>query len=82
MNDPPVVSGIPDQTIEEGESFVTINLDSYVTDVEDVPADMSWLASGNVDLTVDITARVATISIPYADWYGSETITFEAYQSA
>ncbi len=32
VNDPPVVSGIPDQTIAEGASFLTITLDNYVTD--------------------------------------------------
>jgi hypothetical protein len=31
-NLPPVVSGIPDQTVSEGSSFTTINLDDYVSD--------------------------------------------------
>ena len=34
-NTPPVVGGIPDQTVVEGGSFATINLDDYVSDVED-----------------------------------------------
>ena len=34
VNDEPVVSDIPDQTIVEGGSFVTINLDDYVEDVK------------------------------------------------
>ena len=78
VNDPPVVSDIPDQTIEEGETFLTINLDAYVTDVEDVDSDIIWTAAGETDLVVEITDRVATITIPNVDWNGSETITFTA----
>ncbi|HEY93672.1 MAG TPA: hypothetical protein G4O15_01880, partial [Dehalococcoidia bacterium] len=40
--------------------------------------DISWSYSGNSELTVDITDRVATITAPSADWNGSETITFTA----
>jgi len=78
VNDAPVVTGIPDQTIAEGATFATINLDDFVSDVEDADADISWTYSGNTSLTVDITARVATITAPYADWFGAETITFTA----
>ncbi len=77
----PVVSDIPDQTIAEGASFATINLDDYVTDVDpgQDPEDMVWSYSGNVNLTVSINgSRVATITIPNTDWNGSETITFTA----
>jgi len=34
-NDPPVVGDIPDQTVLEGQTFETINLDDYVEDVEE-----------------------------------------------
>jgi hypothetical protein len=78
VNDAPVVAGIPDQTIPEGSTFATINLDNYVTDVDNTDAEMIWTKSGNSELLVDITNRVATIIIPSADWYGSETITFRA----
>jgi hypothetical protein len=77
-NDTPVVSDIPDQTIPEGSSFTTINLDDYVTDVDNADSEMVWTYSGNTELTVDITNRVATISTPGADWNGSESITFRA----
>ena len=39
---------------------------------------MTWTYIGNTDLIVDITARVATITMPSVDWNGSETITFRA----
>ena len=78
VNDPPVVAGIPDQTIDEGSTFATINLDDYVTDVDDPDASISWGYTGNTELTVSIVNRVATITIPDADWNGAETITFTA----
>ena len=77
-NAAPVVTDIPDQTIAEGASFTTINLDDYVSDVDNADAEMTWSYSGNTDLTVSITDRVATISAPSADWNGAETITFRA----
>ena len=77
-NDPPVVSAIPDQSVAEGATFTTINLDDYVTDPDNLDAEQTWTFAGNTELTVDITARVATISIPDVNWNGSETITFTA----
>jgi len=78
VNDAPVVADIPDQTIDEGSAFTTINLDDYVSDIDNSDAEMTWTYSGNSELTVDITARVATITIPGTDWNGAETITFTA----
>ncbi|MCP4580898.1 MAG: hypothetical protein GY839_04725, partial [candidate division Zixibacteria bacterium] len=77
-NDTPVVTDIPDQTIAEGATFVTINLDDYVSDVDNLDTEMSWGFSGQTDLIIDITARVATITIPDVDWNGAEVITFTA----
>ncbi|MCA1899789.1 MAG: CSLREA domain-containing protein, partial [Chloroflexi bacterium] len=79
VNDPPLVSDIPNQSVPEGGPFTTINLDNYVSDPDHTDAQMTWTYAGNVELTVSIDAsRVATIGIPSADWYGSETITFTA----
>jgi len=78
VNDAPVVSDIPDQTIAEGSTFTTISLDNYVTDVDNTDAQMTWTYSGNSELTVSIVTRIATISIPSVDWNGAETITFRA----
>ncbi len=79
VNDAPVVSDIPDQTVNEGETFATINLDDYVTDVDNTDAEMTWTYSGNTVLTVSIDENhVATVTIPDSNWYGSETITFTA----
>jgi hypothetical protein len=78
VNDAPVVSGIPDQQVDEGSSFATINLDDYVSDVDNADTEMSWSFSGNLELTVSIVDRVATISIPDTEWSGAETINFTA----
>jgi hypothetical protein len=77
-NAAPVVTGIADQTINEGASFTTISLDNYVTDADNADAEMTWDARGQSSLTVSIVSRVATITAPNADWYGSETIIFRA----
>jgi hypothetical protein len=80
INDGPVVSDILDQSVEEGSSFVAINLDDHVSDVDNDDSELSWGYAGNSELTVDInpTTRVAVISIPNAEWNGEETITFTA----
>jgi hypothetical protein len=79
VNDPPVVAGIPDQILSYGATFATINLDSYVTDPDNTPAEMTWSYSNNLPLTVAISAaRVATITKPSPDWSGSVSIIFTA----
>ncbi len=79
VNDPPVVSDIPDQMINQGEIFATFDLDNYVTDVDNTPAEITWGYSGNTELTVaiDTDTHVVTITMP-TDWSGGETITFTA----
>ncbi|MFH1849040.1 MAG: Ig-like domain-containing protein [archaeon] len=78
LNDLPVVSDIPDQTVMEGGTFATITLDEYVADGDHADSEISWSSSATIDLTISIVNRVATISIPNPDWHGSETITFTA----
>ena len=74
----PVVGDIPDQSISEGNSFVIITLDDYVTDADNAATEITWTYTGDDELTVTIIDRVATITAPAADWNGSETITFRA----
>ncbi len=78
VNDPPIVADIPDQSISAGESFATIVLDEYVSDVDNAEAELSWSFGGNVELSVTIADRVATITPPDADWVGRETLVFTA----
>ncbi|MBN2002390.1 MAG: PKD domain-containing protein [Anaerolineae bacterium] len=76
--DAPVVGDIPDQQINEGESFTTIALDDYVSDVDSTDAEMTWSVSGNVGLHVSIEGRVATVSVPNPRWDGAEVLVFTA----
>ena len=79
VNDPPLVVSIPDQTVAYGASFATISLDNFVSDPDNSDNQLTWSASGNSALTVSINAsRIATISKPSGDWFGNETITFQA----
>ncbi len=79
VNQPPVVSDIPDQTISEGENFQTIKLDDFVSDGDNADSLISWRSGGNTQLSVNIDHnRVATVTAPNPDWNGSETITFTA----
>ncbi|ETR64774.1 MAG: hypothetical protein OMM_15364, partial [Candidatus Magnetoglobus multicellularis str. Araruama] len=78
VNDPPIVSDIDDQTIDEGSQFSTIPLNAFVSDLDNENTDISWTPSGQTDLVVDIQNNIATITVPDENWNGSETITFTA----
>ena len=81
INSPPVVSNIPDQSIVVGDSFNQISLDNFVSDIEDSDENIVWSYSGNSELMVSIVNRIATVSVPYSDWSGVESITFTAVDS-
>ncbi|MCB2198983.1 T9SS type A sorting domain-containing protein [bacterium] len=78
VGNPPEVSDIPDQTVEEGTPFATIELDDYVTD--DVWPDnrIEWEISGAEELIVGLAGRTVTLTVPDEEWSGSETLTFTA----
>ncbi len=69
---------ISDQLINQGEEFAQINLDEFVKDLSDPDADLTWTYSGNTEITISISDRIATITQPDEPWYGSETIRFKA----
>ncbi|UCE24460.1 MAG: serine hydrolase [Candidatus Zixiibacteriota bacterium] len=80
---PPVVEGIPDQSVNEGEVFATIALDQYVSDADNTDSEITWTFSGADSLRVTIDyPRIATVRLPSMEWNGSETITFTANDSA
>ena len=82
QNQPPQILTIPNQEIKEGEQFKDIPLDNYVTDPDNTPAEISWMAEGMQNLSVTISNRVATITIRRPKWTGSETIQFIARDPA
>ncbi len=52
VNDLPVVTGIPDQTIAEGQNFSQISLDAFVADGDHADDLLTWTALGQSDITV------------------------------
>jgi hypothetical protein len=78
VNDAPVITDIPNQSVIIGNVFATIQLDNYVSDAETSVENITWTYTGNSELTVSIINRVATVTIPNTNWTGSETIFFTA----
>jgi C1A family cysteine protease len=78
VNDAPVVSDIPDQTVGANGSFASIQLNNYVADSDDQDSTLTWTYHGNVELSVDIANRVVTVTTPVPDWSGFEAIWFKA----
>jgi len=76
----PIVSDIPNQTVEQGTPFAVIPLDNYVQEFDDDP--ILWSAEGNTDLQVSINGQnEATITPPDTNWTGSETVRFIATEN-
>ncbi|NOG45168.1 MAG: tandem-95 repeat protein [Calditrichaeota bacterium] len=79
VNDAPVVSAIPNQTIDEGTEFEPIHLNDFVHDVDNADSEINWDHEGDIELSILIDANnIARISIPDSNWFGSETIKFTA----
>ncbi|MBU0496590.1 MAG: cadherin-like domain-containing protein, partial [Candidatus Thermoplasmatota archaeon] len=78
-NDPPIVLNISGDTVINGNNFTQIQLDSYVTDIDNLPSEITWTATGQTDLLITILpTRIAIIESPNNNWNGAETITFTA----
>lgn len=80
VNAIPVLLKVPDQTVNEDESFKVINMDAIVSDKDNAKTEMRWEITGNRELVVDMNKARGEISIkaPRADWNGKpETITFK-----
>jgi hypothetical protein len=78
VNDAPLVSDIPDQTITRGELFDLINLGMYVEDIETPDSLMSWTVLGASKYSVNISNQMATVEALDNNWTGSETLIFIA----
>ncbi|HOS53970.1 MAG TPA: Ig-like domain-containing protein, partial [Anaerolineaceae bacterium] len=77
VNDAPVmVENIPDQWVIHGAAFAPIELDRYISDVDNSADEINWSVAGDTNLDVTIIDRVATITQREANWSGSETVTF------
>ena len=80
----PAVSNIPDQSVNEGTPFTTINLNNYVYDPQEPDAGITWTYSlppgAHLNISIN-SSNVATITVTDAEWNGSETVTFTAFDS-
>ncbi len=78
VDEPPTVSGLSSQNLEEDFATYTIDLGALFEDRETPDADLVYAVAGNSLIGVDIDAGgIATItSTP--DWHGVELITFSA----
>ena len=75
----PVVSGIPDITIDKGATDSSIDLDDYVADDDNPDETLKWEYSGdlNVEVTIDEENHGVTLK-GKEGFLGSEDITFTA----
>ena len=78
VNDAPVVTDIPDQTIDRSGSFEIIKLGNYVIDDETPDNNMIWTVGGVLNLAIEITDQEATISSVDDSWSGTELVVFTA----
>ncbi|NOX36447.1 MAG: hypothetical protein GXO78_02840 [Calditrichaeota bacterium] len=83
VNDRPVVADIPDQFIEEGETFTPILLDDFVKDVDNTDDEITWTVQDAqyVQITID-AQRVAHIEPVDSTWGGMDTVFFVARDPA
>ncbi len=74
----PTILAVPDQTIDEGDSFIPINFDQYVTDLNNDFDEINWICQGQKSLLVKWNRHVLNIEPPDKEWSGSEKLTIIA----
>ncbi|MFQ6039753.1 MAG: Ig-like domain-containing protein [Candidatus Poribacteria bacterium] len=75
---PPVVEDIPDVILSAGKPSATINLNDYVHDADTPPEGITWTASGNSKINVDINDRHSATLTIQEGFSGTGKITFTA----
>jgi VCBS repeat-containing protein len=75
VNDPPVISGLEGQAIEEDRAFSDIRLDECVHDPDNEDGQLAWTFTGNKHVHISINDHIASIE-PEKEWSGKDTITF------
>ena len=80
INDLPVFTKIPDQSIEEKSEFNPIMLDDYLSDADHDISKLKIEITGNKDIKVKLNEKTREVSFktPSELWNGSETLTFTA----
>ena len=77
----PVITAIPDQTFDEGETSNVLSLDDFIADIEDPDESITWTASqlnsANLNITIDDNRQVTAVAID-SNWNGEQTVVFTA----
>jgi hypothetical protein len=80
VNDPPVISGLPDRSLNEDTSLDdTIDLWAYTLDVETADSGLTFSIVGNTNINCGVSIdgnRYIDIS-PVANWYGTSDVTIQ-----
>ncbi len=74
---PFVENSIPNQELFINFSDYELQLDAYFEDIETLDEDLTYSVSGDVNISVTITDRIATVTST-SDWEGTNTIIFTA----
>ena len=77
VNDMPALSIMPNVSFNEDASNSSINLDNYVTDVDNLKSSLSWGYAGNLHVRVSINNATRQVNFSAdPNRYGQETINF------
>ncbi len=76
QTNPPTITTIPNQTINEGNAFTPITLNQYVSDADNPDNELVWKFLHQNHLQVTQQAQTAYIAPADSEWSGSETIGF------
>ena len=81
VNDAPVVSGLPDKTLnEDGSLSNTIDVQHFATDAESTSSQLTYAITGNTNASCGVTLtsnRYISIN-PTANWFGTSDVTIRA----
>jgi len=80
VQDPPSISGIPDQTVDEDSlSIWAVNLYQYTTDPDNPDNQISFSITGNTNASCGASVDGYHINIaPAANWFGTSDVTVRA----
>jgi hypothetical protein len=82
INDPPVLSGLPDSLVFENDSTVILNLDEYVQDVDDPKEALRWeFAASSASILTELSEqRELYVSTP--DYIGRDSLFLAVYDTS
>jgi len=77
VNDTPFISEIPNQVVDRGTQFSSLDLDDYTSDVDNNNEQLTWTVLDNeqVTLSINSTTHVVTAQPIDSTWYGTDSVT-------